>query len=501
MTLAPPSSLTAGLRSIQDFGDWLPPMLVKELRQGLRARVFVSAFVAVQAAMIVVLGLRLMGAKNNDYLPENVDGYQWLAMGVTLLILLPLRGLTVISEESKQKTIDLLVLTHMSSMRLVCGKWLALVSQTLLLVVAILPYQVLTYFFGEVDVVENLELLGWLLLASLALTALCIALSPANVLVRLVVLGLTALPVGAAGMAYLEHLDNGGGSGFLASSHPGISWICMFIFAAVSTTVFLLAVAAARVGHVAENGSTRIRCITLMMMVGGMIGICASDSRQGIAWMMLSMPVLMWAAMEAMAEHTSVLPATYLPWVKRGRPGEFLGRFLYPGWGTGVMFVLLMTAGLEIEVMLMSLRSGIGSGIGQMASSMFQFGMTMLYPGALLCVMPRLRQRHWMYILMQVGGVVWYAAGSMASFRSNAAALLGLLPTSAFLGTLGYSPGGYRDAVFGVAFMVEFVMVIWLLVRSQDEFQKIQNGETKARTLLLKTVPAASTSSPVPTLP
>ena len=39
-----------------DCPDWLSPMLVKELRQGLKTKVFVTAFIVAQVVMVGLLG-------------------------------------------------------------------------------------------------------------------------------------------------------------------------------------------------------------------------------------------------------------------------------------------------------------------------------------------------------------------------------------------------------------------------------------------------------------
>ena len=43
-----------------DFSDWLSPILVKELRQGLKSRVFAGSFIVMQVVMILTMGLRLL---------------------------------------------------------------------------------------------------------------------------------------------------------------------------------------------------------------------------------------------------------------------------------------------------------------------------------------------------------------------------------------------------------------------------------------------------------
>jgi ABC-type transport system involved in multi-copper enzyme maturation permease subunit len=173
----------------EDFADWLNPMLVKELRQGLKTKAFVIVFVLVQVALVILMGFRLL-AQNDPfgYTAGMLDGLLWTAIGGALLVLMPLRALTAISEEEKANTLHLVQLTRLSSTRIVWGKWIALVSQTLLLSVAILPYAVLRYFFGGIDIVENLLLLVWMMVGSMALTAACLVLSTHAMPTRIVLL-------------------------------------------------------------------------------------------------------------------------------------------------------------------------------------------------------------------------------------------------------------------------------------------------------------------------
>src|SRR6188474_3353491 len=132
-----------------DFADWLSPILVKELRQGLKSRAFVVTFIIVQVVMILLVGMQLLtlaGGGGRGAM-DAFDGFFWAFVWLPLLVMMPARGLTAVSEEVKANTLDLVQLTRLSAFRIVFGKWVALVSQTFLLVAAILPYAVLRYFF------------------------------------------------------------------------------------------------------------------------------------------------------------------------------------------------------------------------------------------------------------------------------------------------------------------------------------------------------------------
>ena len=482
----------------RDFADWLPPILVKELRQGLRTHLFVGLFVMVQVAMILLLGTRLRGGGHRG-LQTDLDSFQWMAIGGALLVLLPMRGLAVVSEETRMQTRDLVHLTHMSSLRMVVGKWLALVCQTLLLVTAVLPYQVLYYFFGHVDVVANLEVLGILLAASLLLTALCIALSPASMLVRIAVLGVAGMPLYALSGSYIMRARYGGGMSF--SGPPGGSWIWALLFHGLMSTVFLLTVASARVGHLAENAAARMRGVALITLLGILAGTIFAEEFTIPAWVLFGLPLLVWAGVEALTERASPLASTYLPFTRFGQP--LIGRLLYPGWGTGVLFVLLITAGLVVAGAVVDARiKSAGSSNVNVSLSMFHLGMAVLFPATLLCVLPRVRQRQWLYVVVQLACGIWFVEISSISFKSEPvrAFFLGCNPLSEIFWVVSHSYNnpsadfdGTKSASQTAAFTVELGMLCWLLVRSRQEFQTIRDGETQARKLL----PATPVSPPL----
>ena len=165
-----------------DFADWLSPMLVKELRQGMRSRIFVAAFYLTQLLMILSTVFSLIAASRTDNVPSDLFGFLsglfWFMVSVPLLFVMPLLGFAALHTEMKAGTLELVFLTRLSAWRIVAGKWTAFMAETLLLVCAILPYVMLRYFLGGVGVIEDLQSLFFLLLASALLTATTLAMSP-----------------------------------------------------------------------------------------------------------------------------------------------------------------------------------------------------------------------------------------------------------------------------------------------------------------------------------
>ena len=187
---ASPLPLAANAPPPADFADWLSPMLVKELRQGVRTRVFVFLFILLQVFMLLDLSLSLLVAATGSDASEGTVFF-WIMVAVPVLLILPLSGLNAIGGEIRGNTLELIFLTRLTAFRIVLGKWFALFAQALLLVCAVLPYLVLRYFMGGVNLASELLLLGTMLVGSALLTALATAFSafPARLVRPLVAIG------------------------------------------------------------------------------------------------------------------------------------------------------------------------------------------------------------------------------------------------------------------------------------------------------------------------
>ena len=142
-------------------GDSLNPVFVKEIRQGLRAKGFVGPFTLIHACLMIGLGLELLEV--NTIGTSNTFGpiFFWSVVCVFLLVAIPFIGITAISKEVKGHHVELFRLAGISRWRIVLGKWLSLFLQSLLITVSIIPYVLLRYLIGGV---ELFQALGWLLL-------------------------------------------------------------------------------------------------------------------------------------------------------------------------------------------------------------------------------------------------------------------------------------------------------------------------------------------------
>ncbi len=316
---------------LTDFPDRFSPMLVKELRQGMRTHLFTIAFILLQAFMVlcVLIGAAAPGDASA------VSVFFWFFVVVTLLIVMPIRGFGALNSEIQLNTMDLIQLTRLGAWRVTFGKWAALVAQTLLLVCGILPYVVMRYFFGGIDLFHELLRLFWVLIVSMLFTAVTVGFSAfRSVLLRATVaVVLLILTSGASELGReLTTFASGKTAGQIALG------VAAALLSAGYLTWFMLDLGASRIAPEADNHATRKRLaalgfgivVLLLPLVGLEVGACLLIA--GIVWMLVSL--------DALTERPTLLPSLLRPFVSRWylRPFSLL---LLPGWPSGLFFYLL----------------------------------------------------------------------------------------------------------------------------------------------------------------
>src|SRR5690606_37791213 len=151
--------------------------------------IFTSAFLIIQAVMVLVSILSTGGANQGEDLAE-FGGLFWSIFGFALLVALPLRGFSALTNEVQNGSLETIFLTRLSAWRIVYGKWLGLFSQTVLICLSIIPYVILRYFLGNINLSDELIQFVTLLLLSGLITAIVVGLSSQRtVFIRLVMIG------------------------------------------------------------------------------------------------------------------------------------------------------------------------------------------------------------------------------------------------------------------------------------------------------------------------
>ncbi len=349
---------------LTDFSDRLSPMLVKELRQGMRTHLFTIAFILLQAFMVLSV---LIGASAPGNSPA-VAGFFWFFVIVALLIVMPVRGFAALTSEIQLNTMDLIQLTRLGAWRMTFGKWAALVAQTLLLVCGVLPYLVMRYFFGGIDLMKELLGLFWVLVISMVFTAITVGFSAfRSVLLRATVaVGLLILVM--VGGELVDDLFRLMLDPTAAGASTGTTLLGMgaCLFSATYLGWFMLDLGASRIAPEADNHATRKR---LMALVFGLvvltlplfgIHVLSCLLIAGITWMLV--------CLDALTERPTLLPSLLVPFSRRWflRPFPLL---LAPGWPSGIFFYLLCAGLFTVALQLHTGFGGLTLGERQIVIS------------------------------------------------------------------------------------------------------------------------------------
>jgi len=402
ITAGPPELPTAPLETLDEFSDRLSPMLVKELRQGLRTPTFTIVFLTLQGLLTTVLliaGAASSGA-SSDGAGDIVSKVVFCFYAFAVLVIQPLRGISTLSSEIKGKTIDLMVLTRLSAWRIVWGKWLSIASQTGLILLAVLPYLMLRYFFGGMQLFSELFLMLYLFAISGTLTAFTIGISGlGSALIRGIVVVAGGIGLGIWVLfGFTPQLDTFVNA--LSLTSPATFFLALGLLALITYIgYFFLELGTSFIAPAAENRATRKRIIGLVVGVLAFLGVQFENlslavGAAGLVGILLSFDLF--------SEKPGFPAVVVRPFLKLGPLGRFLGRSLYPGWPTGVLFFLLY-AGL-ITGLLYAITSTRGSDPQAWAIAGIAFGI-MTFPAAMIQIFARkTANRHGTYLGISIMG-------------------------------------------------------------------------------------------------
>ena len=333
---------------LSDFPDRLSPMLVKELRQGLRTRSFIAVFLALQAILAVILLAAGAGA-TSDNAGDTISNIIFVFFSIAVIIIQPMRGIAALSSEVKGNTIDMMVLTRLSAWRIVAGKWSAIVSQSALILVTIVPYLILRYFFGGMNLFGEIMFLALIFLSSATLTAVTVGLSASSSVILRSVLPMIALPIGAYSMLMMLMFNGmrGGGGGIaeivsLSTTESQIG-VSLYIATCAYAGFFFLSIGTSLIAPYAENHSTLRRLISFVVTcIAAMIGSTDLVTDADVLPLLFTM-ILAPVFAISLTEFAPLVSPTYSRFTKFGLPGKLAGFFLFPGWPSGVFFCALLS--------------------------------------------------------------------------------------------------------------------------------------------------------------
>ena len=166
--------------SVSEFPDWLSPIFVRDLRQGLRARFFVWGFLVLQsiamlAALVEWAVMELLGTSGIGPL------FSGAFAGITSIVfslLLPLSLFDALQPElGRGRNVELLLTSQLSRWQIVRGKLLVASALSTLMLTSLLPYFLIRYFLGGVELTTLFGTMFSLLFSNMAMNAIIIGAS------------------------------------------------------------------------------------------------------------------------------------------------------------------------------------------------------------------------------------------------------------------------------------------------------------------------------------
>jgi hypothetical protein len=460
-----------------DFPDRLSPMLVKELRQGLRAKAFIAVFLVLQALLGLILLAATAGA-SSDRAGMVVSQVIFVFFALAVLVIQPLRGIGALSSEIKGSTIDLMVLTRLSSWRILVGKWIALVGQSSLLLATIVPYLILRYYFGGMNLFAELLLVLLLFLLSSALTAVTVGLSASSsILVRglIPLAGTVALTFSIFGIGFSGGLKELVQICSLESSDHVIA-IVVFVLTIAYLGWHALSLGASLIAPQAENHATIRRLVALgtVTVAGGIL--IWKEVRPGT--MILVFTTLIAPAIAlALSEPEQLIPTVCRPFVKRGFIGRLAGRFLYPGWPTGVAFTGLLALLSGIPLLLSpEIRADYAS--DEIIVSLGFLG-GLLFPGLLTILFGhKVKERFACFVLLFIASGVFTLVLGMLGSTLSQREFLWFFVWNPLVLTIMQDMSGFPDeALVAVGLVVNGLFFLLLFIKAFRAFRPIRETE------------------------
>lgn len=417
-----------------DFPTWLPAMLVKELREGLRAKGFVGTLVGFQVIMTLFTIFAVAGGSGSASFGL-LQGAYWVMLTVQLLLITPGRAITGLQAELDTRAIDLLLLTRLTAWRVVLGKWISLLVQAALLVVAMLPYGVARYFFGSVDLAGEVKLIALLFAGSAVITAAALWSSALPKVARVAVgIGVVFAWQFIPGMNLALNLMMGSGRGGRGLS-PGAGLtgpaLWLLLFNAALVLAICLVGAVRKLAPRAESQSGLMRVLPLLAIVPVpflSLGMAAGQTAvAGVLFVVV-------AAFE-LARAEEPMGCHWRAWSRYGFIGRSIGRFVQPGWASAMEWLLVIAAAVAI--------GGYATPQPWKVVQLAMLGAeALLFPVLLLTFMSgQFTQRAAGYVLVLGGAsliaAVGTASASVMKMNELADLTLMLLPISSFWASIG----------------------------------------------------------------
>lgn len=138
--------------SVSEFPDWLNPVFVRDLRQGLRGRSFIWGFIILQSLALIATLIEWAIAELLGGTGALLSGGFGIAISFTFSFLMPFSLFSALQPElGRGRNLELLLTSRLSRWQIVRGKWLVASTLSALILISLFPYFLIRYFLGGIE--------------------------------------------------------------------------------------------------------------------------------------------------------------------------------------------------------------------------------------------------------------------------------------------------------------------------------------------------------------
>lgn len=334
--------------------EWAGPLVVKEVRGGLKSRAFGVAFgLMLFAGFVVVLVNAAMAQDSN----EPRGGFAFMGMSVAFAVygqvLAPFIAFRAMVKEREDETWVLLVLTGLGTGGIVRGKHLSAIAQVALGAAATAPFMLLSYLLSGVGLANVLLGVWWQLGTAFLLTTAAVGLAAQSesrverTLGHFLVLGLSVV-LGGIALAVTGALTFNGERMLREGETVGVLLLVPLAMVAVAYCVLPAAAAALALDSESRSHPARVRLVWVfgggLASTAGLIGLLDADVGVAAFASVVCSLLLLGVGFFSVSEVPGYPPATRDDGF--ARPGAFRS--------TVVAFGLLLATGCVFTVALLS---------------------------------------------------------------------------------------------------------------------------------------------------
>lgn len=259
-------------RAAERVADRVNPIVVKELRQGLRTRVFWIFFAVLLVANLFISLVAFAAADEGGMRAGQATfiGY-FVCLAIVQFFVIPYSAYRSMSREAEDETWVLLTLTGLGPRRILAGKVLSFVLQGVLYASAAAPFLLFSYYLSGIDLPTIIAALAVSVAYQVFLVA--IGVSVATLAETRIVRGLlhfVLLGLLLQGLGLGIGLTVGAAEASRKLLAEGVFWLVSsaILFGMVTTGLMLFELAAARLSLATEDYARGARRWFLLQVVG-----------------------------------------------------------------------------------------------------------------------------------------------------------------------------------------------------------------------------------------